>query len=83
MKHWKRDMFRAFWSSCVLLLFMTIRVHAQYLDPGTGSYLIQLLIAGFLATLFYLKGIRNSLTSYFKNLFVRKYETRHEEDSTA
>jgi hypothetical protein len=38
-----------------------------YLDPGTGSYLFQLLIAGLLGSTFFLKSIITRLKSLFKN----------------
>ena len=50
-------------------------VHA-YLDPGSGSYLLQLLIGGFLGG-FYLfkdsfKNIKNKIRDYFKKIFKKK-----------
>jgi len=63
----------------VLLFFVRERADAQYIDPGTGSYLLQLLLAGFLSMLFYLKRIRDPLKAFFKNLFSEKDESRPEE----
>jgi len=63
---------------CGVLLFLFVeRADAQYLDPGTGSYLLQLLIAGFFAMLFYLKRIKDPLKAFFKNLFSKKDESKH------
>jgi len=42
-----------------------------YLDPGSGSLLLQVLIAGLLSSLFFLKSsflmVRTSLSRVFKN----------------
>jgi hypothetical protein len=43
-----------------------------YIDPGSGSFLFQLLIAGFLAVSFYFRRIRAVLTSWFRVLFPAK-----------
>jgi len=55
----------------VLLLTLSVfceRSHA-YLDPGTGSYIFQLLIAGFIGGLFTLKIYWNKIKAFFKNRF--------------
>ena len=36
-----------------------------YIDPGTGPYLFQLLIAGLLATVFFFKNIKNVVFDIF------------------
>lgn len=43
-------------------------VHA-YIDPGTGSLIIQVLIAGFFAGLFALKVYWRKVNAFFKNVF--------------
>jgi hypothetical protein len=40
-----------------------------YLDPGTGSFIIQILIAGLLGSLFAIKIFFNTIKDFFKNLF--------------
>ncbi|MBE0409620.1 MAG: hypothetical protein IBX69_07805 [Anaerolineales bacterium] len=42
---------------------------AAYLDPGSGSYIIQLIIAGFMGGLFMLGVYWRRVKSFFKNLF--------------
>ena len=42
-----------------------------YVDPGTGSYVLQLLIAGLLGALFALKVFWHKLVAFFKGLFGR------------
>jgi len=41
----------------------------SYIDPGTGSYIFQLLIAGFLGALFAVKMFWNKVKLFFTNLF--------------
>lgn len=43
-------------------------VHA-YIDPGTGSFIIQMLMAGALGLFFTLKVFWKKIITYFKNLF--------------
>ena len=40
-----------------------------YLDPGSGSYLLQLLIAGLLAASFTVKSFWRNLAGFFARLF--------------
>jgi hypothetical protein len=40
-----------------------------YLDPGTGSYLLQLLLAGLLGGLLAVKMFWRNLKTFFSNLF--------------
>jgi hypothetical protein len=36
-----------------------------YIDPGSGSYLVQMIIAGILAGLFYFKGLWWKIKTFF------------------
>ncbi len=36
-----------------------------YVDPGSGSYLVQMIIAGILAAIFYIKSIWWRIKSFF------------------
>jgi hypothetical protein len=47
-----------------VLLFAATAAHA-YVDPGTGSYLFQVLLAAFLGSLFTLKSVLRRLRAYF------------------
>jgi hypothetical protein len=47
-----------------------------YLDPGTGSYIFQMLIAAFCTGLFFIKNI----VSWFKGLFSKKNEHADKEN---
>jgi len=50
-----------------------------YLDPGTGSLIVQALIAGFLALAFYFKMAKNAVTDWILGLFGKK---KNEEELT-
>jgi hypothetical protein len=60
--------------SGVFLFFLSARSAAAYIDPGTGSYLFQLLAAGLLSSLFFMKTIIRSVKKVFKNIFFSKEE---------
>lgn len=43
-----------------------------YLDPGSGSYFIQLILASLMGALFLLGVYRRKLTDFFRNLFTKR-----------
>ena len=43
-----------------------------YIDPGSGSYLIQAIIAGVLGVAFFFKNIIFVIKSFFQRIFGRK-----------
>jgi hypothetical protein len=45
-----------------------------YLDPGTGSYIFQILIATLIGALFAVKMFWRQIVLFFKNLFLKKEE---------
>ncbi len=49
-----------------------------YLDPGSGSYLIQVIIAGALAVLFYFKNAWNWIKSFFVKAPPKTEEEKNE-----
>ncbi|MBI2270063.1 MAG: hypothetical protein HYU69_06840 [Bacteroidetes bacterium] len=53
-----------------IFLSFAFSAHAQYIDPGSGSYIFQLLLGGFLALTFYFKTIKDIL----KSLAVRAFK---------
>ena len=60
--------------SLFLLLFfftMTHRAYA-YIDPGTGSYILQMAIAGIVGSLFAVKVFWNKIKLFFSGLFGKK-----------
>jgi len=47
------------------MLIPPLKVHA-YLDPGSGSFLIQLLIAGLVGGAFLIKGFWGKIIAFFR-----------------
>lgn len=43
-----------------------------YLDPGTGSYIFQVLVAAFIGSLFTIKMFWQKIKDFFSNHFSRK-----------
>jgi len=59
-----------------LLLFVTsVRPAHAYLDPGTGSYILQILAAGVLGGLFAVKTFWRQITTFLMGIFSRKKES--------
>lgn len=58
--------------SVVCLGIMATRAAHAYIDPGTGSYLLQMLAAGILAALFVIKAFWRNLRDGFSRLVVRR-----------
>ena len=54
----------------LLLLISGIEAHA-YIDPGTGSYILQITLAFFLGALFALKMFWKNVKAFLGNLFSR------------
>lgn len=48
------------------LLFDLLRTKQAYLDPGSGSYLLQLLIAGLLGGLFAIRASWGKIKNFFR-----------------
>jgi hypothetical protein len=61
----------------MLLLIMADSASA-YIDPGSGSYVFQLLIAGFLGALFAAKGLWRNAKGYFVE-HLRKKNSRQDD----
>jgi len=55
----------------LILLFFTVPAYA-YLDPGTGSYILQILIGFILGALFAIKMYYQKIKFFFLNLFNKK-----------
>ena len=65
---------------CVFSFCLSTDVYATYLDPGVGSYIFQILIAGTVAGLFAVKLFWGQIKSFFKKLF-GKEKSDKENDS--
>jgi hypothetical protein len=74
---------RALAAWCVLAFTLLLVVMGRadaYLDPGTGSFLIQLLIAGVLGAGFAVKMFWRRITGFVGGLFGRKSDSSQEPD---
>lgn len=49
--------------------------HLLYIDPGSGSYLIQAIVAGVLGVVFFFKNISLAVRHFFHRLFGKKSKT--------
>lgn len=52
-------------------LFSLLGREPAYLDPGSGSYFVQLLLASLMGALFVLGVYRRKVTDFIRNLFSR------------
>jgi len=52
-----------------LIFFITVGSLNAYIDPGSGSYILQLLIAGALGGLYAIKVFWSQIKSFFSSLF--------------
>ena len=62
----------------VILFFFPAQAHA-YLDPGTGSYFIQIALAAFVGALFAVRLFWGRIKVFFRKLFSREEEGELEE----
>ncbi len=56
----------------IFLIFISPALKAQYIDPGSGSYILQLLLGAFLVLVFYYKVIIYKVKAFFAYLFKSK-----------
>lgn len=56
------------------VLLTTARNAFAYIDPGTGSIILQALVAAFLAALFTIKSYWNSIRAFLRGRFAGKSE---------
>ena len=64
----------------LILLLWPIRKAYAYIDPGTGSYIIQVMIGGLLGAAFALKVYWKKVKAYFSNLFSKRTKSDKYED---
>ena len=46
--------------------------HLLYIDPGSGSYLVQVLVAALLGIVFFFKNIMLAIRHFFYRMFRKK-----------
>ena len=49
-------------------------IHLLYIDPGSGSYLIQAIVAGVLGIVFFFKNIALYVRHFFERIFRKKHK---------
>lgn len=54
------------------ILFSSLPRELAYLDPGSGSYFVQLVLASLMGALFVLGVYRKKVTDFFRNLFSKR-----------
>jgi hypothetical protein len=55
-----------------VLLLISARDAFAYVDPGTGSYVLQMIMAGLLAAAFALKSYWRNITAFLSRLLSKK-----------
>jgi hypothetical protein len=55
-----------------VLLLISVRDCFAYIDPGTGSYALQLIMAGLLAAAFALKSYWKNIIAFLSRLLSKK-----------
>jgi hypothetical protein len=57
----------------LVVFSLTLPDHAYgYIDPGTGSYFLQLVLAALLGSLYAVKVYWKKIRSFFKNIFSKR-----------
>ena len=73
----KRACTNAIYLSLVLVLFLfPVNVYA-YIDLGTGSYMLQLMIGSFLGAAYVLKVYWRKVLGFFRNLFLKSQKEKN------
>lgn len=65
------SIFSALYFSFVFFLASVQPAHA-YLDPGSGSFALQFLLAGGLGAMYFFRSYLNKIKSFFMSFFTRK-----------
>lgn len=67
-------------SGHITILLSTLGRDLAYLDPGSGSYFIQLLLASLMGGLFILGVYRKKVTDFFRNLFSSRKDDEQQDE---
>ncbi|OGM11465.1 hypothetical protein A2Z22_00240 [Candidatus Woesebacteria bacterium RBG_16_34_12] len=62
-----------------IFLFFLPRQAQAYIDPGTGSYVVQIILAFILGGVFTLKLYWKKITKFLRKLFSKSTNTKDEE----
>ena len=60
----------------IMFCFFSYQDVNAYLDPGTGSYVLQMVIAGLLGAFFFIKLSWKKLKNFFSNLSSKRKDGR-------
>ncbi len=55
----------------IIYLFVTVKPAHAYLDPGTGSYILQMVLAGVLGGLYIFKGYVARVFNFIRSMFTK------------
>ena len=70
---------KIFTAILVFMIILALVGEAQaYLDPGTGSQLLQLFLAGLLGALFTIKMYWKKFKNFFKNFMTKKSKSNND-----
>ena len=75
MKYFKKFVVVGVFAS--LFCFMFPAVSYAYLDPGTGSYLLQIVIALFAGTIIFVKIYWNKIKIFFTNIHSKHKKSKN------
>ncbi len=73
--------------SVTLIIFITLYILVSYqpayayIDPATGSYLLQILLAGLLGALFAIKMFWRNLKAFFSRIFSKSESAQSDDQS--
>jgi hypothetical protein len=67
-----RHRFRDFVLALLVFVLLFPGSAFAYIDPGTGSFLLQMLLAGLFAALYTMRRLRHRIWSFVKGLFGSK-----------
>jgi hypothetical protein len=65
-------------TSLITIIIIPLLSGHAYLDPGSGSFILQILIAAFVGGLFLLKVYWKKISGFFRNLFSKGQDNREE-----
>ena len=62
----------------IALGFMSLKTYVAYLDPGSGSFILQILIASLVGALFIVRVYWSKIKGFFQNIFKKERGDKEE-----
>ena len=63
-------------TSCLVIIFVFVSLLTRnayaYIDPGTGSYIVQIILGAVVGGLYAIKLFWKNIAAFLKGLFIRK-----------